>query len=133
MVFKNINKSATVRKTEKQFAGCREGFPQIRNEQGGKPFRQDKQHCKSRKVDTFASSEIDEYPYQSYSPSNERDSENQALQSCDGRLECERDDEEPTPVQSDSTAKVQEFPGRWNINVKSMGLNSWKSIAFSFL
>ena len=50
---------------------------------------------------------IDQHPHQSYSPSNERNRENQALQSCDGRFECERDDEKSSPVQSNSTAKVQ--------------------------
>jgi putative transposase len=50
----NINKTKREdEETTSQVAEKR--FPQIRNEQGGKPLRQDGQHCKTRTTDTFAS------------------------------------------------------------------------------
>ena len=105
---KNINKTTEVRKIEKRLRRLQRSVSRKyeMNKEGDR-YAKTSNCIKIEKQNTTPTQTIGKYPYQSYSPSNERNRENQALQSCDGRFECERDDEKSSPVQSDSTAKVQ--------------------------
>ena len=105
---KNINKTKEVRKIEKRLRRLQRSVSRKyeMNKEGDR-YAKTSNCIKIEKQDTTPTQTIGKHPYQSYSPSNERNRENQALQSCDGRFECERDDEKSSPVQSDSTAKVQ--------------------------
>ena len=106
-MFKNINKTKEVRKTEKRLRRLqRRVSRKYEMNKEGKPVCQNKQHYKNRKENTTPTQTINKYTKQSHSPSNKYNRENQALQSCYGRFKCERNDEKSSFIKSDSKSKI---------------------------